>query len=65
MVLTQGQKKAVENGNVDSDVPLAATKTRHWPRTIPYDWSSDIGRYLLLFDPSLNDGKLTSCDSNC
>ena len=45
MILTEEQKRQLETGGMDPNIPLAATKTRHWPKIIPYDMDSSICKY--------------------
>ena len=45
MVLTPEQKKELEDTGMNPNIPLAATKTNLWPKTIPWDMESSICKY--------------------
>ena len=38
MILDPDQLNEIKNGNFNRDIPMAATKTNLWPRTIPVDY---------------------------
>ena len=44
MILTEDQKRGLEVGGLDPNIPLAAIKTNLWPLTVPYEISSSLGK---------------------
>ena len=43
MILTEEQKSAYLNGEVNAAVPLAAVKSDLWPKIIPYVINEKLG----------------------
>ena len=44
MELTEEQRNAYLNGEANSAVPLAAVKSRLWPKVIPYQVDEKLGK---------------------
>eukprot|EP00794_Sanderia_malayensis_P010637 gene10637-11765_t len=46
MVLEPDQKWEIEHGSsgMNPNIPLAATKTSHWPKVVPYAYTDDINK---------------------